>query len=184
MDWGNSHQRRTILVTRVTFHGLFKADVSKFCSEPLRYQSPSSLPPKSAWKGLTWAMWGRIAGLAVLISWSRDLPPADSKSFPPLNLPTSATYLPPPAVLLSERKYKSSKCKNTKYKIQSTGMDCLKLSPVTSCCVTVRNENEIEVQKNTDRRNLELIESLESLCCVHTAQSTASPYILLPTFIP
>ena len=56
-------------------------------------------------------------------------------------------------------------------------MDCSKLSPVTSCCVTVRNENEIGVQKNTDRRDLELIESVEC------AQSIASPYIVSVNFI-
>ena len=44
-------------------------------------------------------------------------------------------------------------------------MDCLKQSPVTSCCVTVRNENEIGVQKNTDRCNLVLIVSLLRLVC-------------------
>ena len=47
-------------------------------------------------------------------------------------------------------------------------MDCLKLSPVTSCCVTVRNENEIGVQKNTDRCDLELIVSLKRLYVVCT----------------
>ena len=42
----------------------------------------------------TWCMGGRIAGLAVLIWRSRDLQqPADSKSFPHLNLPHTR-YLP------------------------------------------------------------------------------------------
>ena len=130
MDWGNSHQRRTILVTRVTFHGLFKADVSKFCSEPLRYQSPSSLPPKSAWKGLTWAMWGRIAGLAVLISWSRDLPPSWLEKLSSFK-PPDQRYLPATSCCAAVRKkiqklkMQKYKMQSTKYKIQNTGMDCL-----------------------------------------------------------
>ena len=118
MDWGNSHQRRTILVTRVTFHGLFKADVSKFCSESLRYQSPSSLPPKSAWKGLTWAMWGRIAGLAVLISWSRDLPPSWLEKLSSFK-PPDQRYLPASPRCAAVRK-KIQKLKMQKYKIQNT----------------------------------------------------------------
>ena len=72
------------------------------------------------------------------------------------------------------------KIQNTKYKIQSRGMDCLKLSPVTSCCVTVRNENEIGVQKNTDRRDVELIESLKSLCRVHSQLLPPILYLSMP----
>ena len=84
----------------VTFHGLRRYKVLGCPLGPFQPSPPPYFPPNSPWKGLTWGMGGRIAGLAVLIWRSRDrLHQLTSQSFPPLNLPHTQRYLPSPALL-------------------------------------------------------------------------------------